>query len=268
MSQPKIIDCFIFYNEVDLLNYRLNILNSVVDYFVIVEATLTFTGKKKELTFNNIKSQFDKFKEKIIHIIVDDMPYEYPNIDFNNREQWKNEDFNRNCISRGIDLIENKNDNDIIIISDLDEIPDPKFLLKIKNNEIVIENVNSLEMDFYYYNLNTNTNVRWSSAKILNYNNFKLHNDCQKIRGLNVPIIKNGGWHLSYFGDSKFIKNKLENFAHQEFNNDYYTNINKIEEKLKLQDNLFDNNKFTHIPVSENNYLPPEYDKYLTNFFV
>ena len=96
----KIIDCFIFYNELDLLEYRLNILNDVVDYFVIVESTHTFVGKEKVLFFNENKHLFEKFNEKIIHIIVDDFPYKYPNINIHNNEQWKNEKFQRRLESK------------------------------------------------------------------------------------------------------------------------------------------------------------------------
>ena len=81
----KIIDCFIFYNELELLTYRINILNDVVDYFVIVESTHTFIGKEKKLYFDENKNLFEKFKKKIIYIIVDDFPYKYPNINFNKK---------------------------------------------------------------------------------------------------------------------------------------------------------------------------------------
>ena len=265
-NEVKIIDCFLFYNEIDLLKYRLNILNNTVDYFVIVESTFSHSGVEKTLAFNNIKSEFDKFKDKIIHVIVDDFPCKYPNINYENNDQWKNENFQRNCISRGINRIENKNDNDIIIISDLDEIPDPKVLLKIKNNEINIE-INSLELDLYYYNLNTKQEIQWYQSKILKYSEYKKLINCQEIRLPIYPIIKNAGWHLSYFGDSSFIKNKLTYFAHQEFNNDNYTNIHKIEEKVKNKINLFDEIKFKNISVSENTNLPPEYDKYLKKYY-
>jgi beta-1,4-mannosyl-glycoprotein beta-1,4-N-acetylglucosaminyltransferase len=88
----KIIDCFIFYNEIDLLTYRLNILNDIVDKFVIVESTYTFSGKEKKLYFNENKHLFEKFNEKIIHIIVDNIPFKYPNINYKNKEQWVNEE--------------------------------------------------------------------------------------------------------------------------------------------------------------------------------
>ena len=92
----KIIDCFTFYNEVDILNYRLNILNDVVDYFIIVESTHTFSGIEKKLIFFENTSLFEKFKDKIIHIIVDDFPYTFPNINYEKKQQWENEYHQRN----------------------------------------------------------------------------------------------------------------------------------------------------------------------------
>ena len=112
----KIIDCFIFYNELDLLTYRLNLLNNIVDYFIIVESTHTFVGKEKSLFFNENKHLFEKFTNKIIHIIVDDFPHKYPNVNISNNDVWNNEIFQRNAISRGINSIENLTESDLIII--------------------------------------------------------------------------------------------------------------------------------------------------------
>ncbi len=89
----KIIDGFIFYNELDLLTYRLNILNSVVDYFVIVESRHTFTGREKILYYEQNKALYEQFKDKIIHVVVEDMPYTYPNINIGSNNQWTNEHF-------------------------------------------------------------------------------------------------------------------------------------------------------------------------------
>jgi len=139
----KIIDCFIFYNELDLLTYRLNILDDIVDYFVIVESTHTFTGKEKQLYFNENKHKFERFNEKIIHIVVDDFPFRNPN----GNEVWANEYFQRNAISRGLERIHNLDMDDIIIIADLDEIPAPKILSDIKTSNLTVS-VNILQMDF------------------------------------------------------------------------------------------------------------------------
>ena len=139
VPNKKIIDCFTFYNELDLLNYRFNILNDVVDYFILVESVYTHTGKEKKLFFKENQHLYDRYKNKIIHIIITDMPHKYPNININNNEQWINEKFQRNCIKVGLEKI-NLLDEDLIIISDLDEIPDPKTLLKMKENKIKYNN--------------------------------------------------------------------------------------------------------------------------------
>jgi beta-1,4-mannosyl-glycoprotein beta-1,4-N-acetylglucosaminyltransferase len=265
----KIIDCFIFYNEIDLLTYRLNILNDIVDYFVIVEATHTFIGKEKRLFFNENKHLFEKFHEKIIHIIVDDFPYKHPNIDIEKGNQWVNETFQRDQIKRGLDKLD-LNDEDIITITDLDEIPDPNTLLKIKNNEIKIE-LNTLRVDFYYYNLNSKIyNEVWNKTKIISFKKYKeLSISCNSIRYSDCQYIDNGGWHLSYFGDSKFIKNKIEQFSHQEYNNEHYTDIEKIETRVKSFSDLYDRNgNIVKTSINDNTYLPPEYDKYLTKFII
>ena len=87
----KIIDSFIFYNEIDLLYYRLSILNEFIDKFILVESTLTFTGELKPLFYLENKNKFEKFNDKILHIIINDMPYKQPNINYNLNNQWANE---------------------------------------------------------------------------------------------------------------------------------------------------------------------------------
>lgn len=263
----KIIDCFIFYNELDLLNYRLNILNDVVDYFIIVEATHKHNGKEKNLIYEENKKQFDSFKDKIIHIVLNDFPSKSPNINLNNVESLKNEIYQRNSIKLGIDKLKLNND-DIIIISDLDEIPDPNTLKKIKNNEIIIT-VNTLELDFYYYNLNSKQNYLWKKTKILSFKKYKeLSLTCEQIRQNNFSIIKNGGWHLSYFGDKHFIKDKIDSFHHQELNIDKFTNLDNIENNINNYNDLFNRltDKISKISIKDNKYLPVDYDKYLLKY--
>lgn len=266
-KQPKIIDCFTFYNELDMLTYRLNTLNDVVDFFVLVEATHTHVGKVKPLFYQENKHLFEKFNHKIIHVIVDDFPHKYPNINIEKEEQWKNEKFQRNCISRGINKLSLQN-NDIITITDLDEIPNPKVLEQMKNNTIGVS-INILEMDLYYYNLNSKLGHLWHHSKILTFEKYnELNVGCDEIRFYSCPIIKNAGWHLSYFGDEKFIKNKIENFGHQELNINSFTNKEKIQNRIKNTQDLFDRpTNLKHINIEDNDNLPPEYDTYLINFY-
>ena len=262
----KIIDCFIFYNELDLLTYRLNILNSVADYFIIVESTHTFVGKEKQLFFNDNKHLFEAFNEKIIHIIVDDFPSKEL---CNGDKVWQNEYFQRNAISRGLNELDTVLElNDMIIISDIDEIPNPHTIYDLKNKQLV-NNINILQMDLYYYNLNTKFTTPWNLCKIMSYQKYKeLGMICSTIRSIDCPIILNGGWHLSYFGDPNFIKNKIENFSHQELNTSKFTNLENIEEKIKNFTDLYEReNDIKKIDIENNNNLPPKYDVYLVKYY-
>jgi beta-1,4-mannosyl-glycoprotein beta-1,4-N-acetylglucosaminyltransferase len=264
----KIIDCFIFYNELDLLNYRLNVLNDVVDYFILVEATHTHSGKAKELFYENNKSMFSKFHNKIIHVIVDDLPYKFPNIDYEQKQQWANEKFQRNCGARGLGPIPDLRRNDYIIIADLDEIPDPRILHQIKNDNVSFSlEVYALEMHFYFYNLHGKLPHKWYHTKIISVDKLiSIKRTFDDVRFVQCPIISSAGWHLSYFGDENFISNKLKNFAHQEFNNDKFTNTYKIKEKLKIGQSIFDEYIIEFAPLKTNPYLPLGYEKYLIKF--
>lgn len=269
----KIIDCFIFYNEKEMLNYRIKMLNKYVDYFVIVEATHTHSGKEKPLTSLEMPEIFgdnSDFKNKIIHIIIDDFPFIFPTIDYSKNEQWKNENYQRNCIEKGLNKITDLQNEDIIIITDLDEIPNPLILLKIKDCLIKVT-ANILEMDMYYYNLNTKHKDIWVQAKIITFGSFKeLKVGINDIRPLTLPSIPNGGWHLSYFGDKYYIKNKIENFTHQEFNHPYFTSLENIEKRMNEFGDVYDRNyvPIEKIAIKDNKNLPFQYEKYLQNFIV
>jgi len=266
-----IIDCFIFYNELDLLEYRLNILNNIIDFFIIVESTKTFTGNDKPLFFNDNKfnHKFNHFYHKIIHVIVTD--FIIPDISKN--QQWINEKNQRNYINNGINSLNQKikiSDNDLIIISDIDEIPDPKTISFIKNFKLPVT-IASLGQDLYYYNLKCKNKLRWNRAKILSYLFYKKFinskpNICRIINPKNC--ISKGGWHLSYFGDSNFIQNKIINFSHQEVNKSEFINNDNIINKIINGKDLFNrsNQNFDIIDINDNKYLPPLYNIFLSKF--
>ena len=234
----KIVDCFIFYNELKMLEFRLKYLYDTVDHFVIVESTVTHTGVPKPLYFQDNKPLFSKYLNKIIHIVVDDMP--------ETDNALGREMFQRNCIDRGISRLE-LNDDDLIHISDCDEIPNKSVL---KNT--LCDGIHSLVHRFYYYNFTTLSTDYWNLAKLLNYRTYKTHKTPQRIRiGLPyVSDIQNGGWHFSYFGTPEFIQTKLQNFSHQEYNNTTYTDPETIKLHIKNGDDLFgrDWHQLTRIP--------------------
>jgi beta-1,4-mannosyl-glycoprotein beta-1,4-N-acetylglucosaminyltransferase len=255
-----------FYNELNLLLYRLHVLRDVVDYVVLVESTHTHVGKEKKLYFEENKSMFAEFLDKIIHVVVDDFPHQYPNINCAS-ETWVNENFHRNCIERGIQRLALA-DTDVLVITDLDEIPDPETLGRIHSGEIPVS-VHILNMDMYYYNLNTRFNEAWTCAKIISYQKYKeLNVGCNAVRHMSVnSVILKGGWHLSYFGDAQFIQNKIQQFAHQELNHAVFTDIANIEQRMKRQTDLYDRPlNIEKVDIQNNTYLPPEYDVYLNSF--
>ena len=266
----KIIDGFIFYNELDMLEYRFNVLDDVVDMFILVESTHTHAGHPKPLFFEQNKARYAKFLPKIIHIIVDDFPFLAPNIDYSKNEQWQNENWQRNCIARGISKIAWLDSQDIILCSDLDEIPNPDMLHSLQTTDFNIT-IHALVQDFYYYNLNSKiVSEQWVSARLMTYGIFQqLGNTFSNLRFYGCITIPNAGWHLSYFGDERFIENKIREFGHQELNKTEFTDHEKIAARVRDGRDLYDRpgNVIVYIPVSQNPNLPPRYTEFLGKYY-
>ena len=232
-ENKKIYDCFLFYNELDLLEIRLNELADTVNYFVIVEATKTFTNTEKKLYFDDNKDRFSKFNHKIIHIIVDDMPNYGEGYDAN----WKREIYQRDCIKRGLT---NCRGDDIVIISDVDEIPNKKSI-KNYNRKFGICN---LQMKLYYFFVNYRTvNLNWNNPKIMTFADMN-ENTCNEIRCLhqthNLYNLSDGGWHYSYLGDYFNVVNKLASISHQEYNSDKFLNQERLLHKIANRQDIYD----------------------------
>ena len=153
-SIPKRVDAFIFYNELAMLEYRLTILDDIVDHFILVEARQTFTGTPKDLIYQSNISRFGQFIGKVTHIIVD-LPYS---------DAWANEHLQRSSIGLGIEQLGLDN-SDRVIVSDVDEIPDINALLFIKSNPGIADIV-ALRQDLYYYNIETKYTDKWCLAKV------------------------------------------------------------------------------------------------------
>jgi acetyltransferase-like isoleucine patch superfamily enzyme len=221
-----------FFNELDLLEIRLNVLNDVVDKFVLVESTKTHSGLDKELVFQKNKERFSKFLDKIIYILVDDMPKVI------NGDAMASDIFQRNAIARG--LTNCKND-DTILISDLDEIPNPDKILKYKD----CSGVKVFEQKLFVYFLNNRDLKRpyWFGTKMLSYSELVKNNLIpQKIRLMetHLQIIKNGGWHISYLGGAEKVALKIKSFAHQEVNSKENTDIDIIKKRIENGEFLYD----------------------------
>jgi beta-1,4-mannosyl-glycoprotein beta-1,4-N-acetylglucosaminyltransferase len=249
----KIIDSFLFFNELSILDLRLNILNNYVDKFVIVESTKTHSGINKELIFEKNKHLFQNFLNKIEYIVYDpDKPY----------LPWENENNQRRKI---IDGLQDCLCDDIIFLSDVDEIPNPEKIQFIKNAALPSYHDSILSMKQYlsYYYLNyIDKQIATSdfNSKCFYYNTLQCFydNDIQKIRNeKNVMIVEDGGWHFSFLGGKDKIREKLESYAHQEYNND---NIkNNIESVIESGNDLFNRNEYKFEKKEINDLIFPEY---------
>jgi beta-1,4-mannosyl-glycoprotein beta-1,4-N-acetylglucosaminyltransferase len=246
----KVVDAFMFFNELDILKLRLAELNDVVDTFILVEATLTHSGLPKPLYFQENKHLFEPYLHKIVHIVMNDLPCEQT-------WTWTRETGQRNAIWRGVPQLGLKLD-DIFMWMDVDEIPDSDQVAALKANGLP-EGIHCFSMDMYYYNLTCKSPNQWTHAKVSEFGALGPSPDLSALRTTGgFPALPRGGWHLSYFGDAEFIRNKLQSFAHDEFNNPYFTDLGRISARIETGTDLFDRSyvSWTHVPIETNTYMP------------
>ena len=237
-----IYDCFSFFNELDLLDLRLHELDHVVDKYVLVESTLTHTGMRKPLYYWENRERFWKFWYKIIHIIVDDMPFTPEQIQeaitpqdrlwlatgYQLGDNWVRERYQRNQIMRG--LVDCKPD-DIIIIEDADEIMKPYALEHIHETIVDGSNAATQTLNTYYMNWKC-TNMEWAGSKVLKYK-FVDNPSEHRFHTPAAGFIPDGGWHYNFLGGAEAIKQKIISYAHQEFNTP--ATLDNIEARLYYQ---------------------------------
>lgn len=195
-----IIDAFMFFNEFDVLEKRLRYLNDVVDLFVIVESPETHMGNKKPLYFEENKDRYSEWMHKIRYVVA-------PKCDqYDKLDKFAIEKFQREHILKGI---EDAYDSDTLIISDVDEIP---------NRDIVkrVIPTTSLHMTMFEYSFDyLFEGEMWIGSVFTSVGDArKVGTNYFRFNRWRFPIIKEGGWHLSSFGDEKHVKSKIENYAH------------------------------------------------------
>lgn len=212
----KVYDCFPFFNELDVLELRLQELWDTVDYFVLSESNLSHSGKPKEYFFENNKERFSKYLEKIIHIKVEDMP--------ETDDSWVRERYQRFCLGRGLTDIQ---PDDIIIVSDCDEIARADIIEMIKVDENNWDKY-ILSIAHYQYRLNYMKFHTISKNNNIMVTRGRAFTDAQKEREFtfywnpkpaDTVFVNHGGWHFTYLGDDKHAITKIQNFAHTESDN-------------------------------------------------
>ena len=245
----KLFDCFMYNNENLILELRLNSLNDYVHKFVIVESAFDHQGNKKELKFNINK--FKKFKHKIKYLRLSSFP--------KNLSDWDRENYNRNYLEKGISEAA---PDDLIMISDVDEIPSIKDLSIFKKKKFTVF---KQQMIYYRFNLQNVTEPHWYGTKVCKKKYLKspqwLRN--QKVKHypfwrfdkINWNVIKNGGWHFSFVMSNSMIKQKIKSFAHREYNNKKFNNLNLIKKKIKQKKDIF-GRKVNFRKIKNTNKLP------------
>ena len=255
----KIYDCFMYFDEEIVLDVRLNTLNDFVDYFVIVESKFTHKGDLRELKFNHKK--FQKFKDKIIYLIYDKLPPEIEEVKTNDHHNelsrkyiWNaayRENGQRNYIVNGLINAEKE---DIILISDVDEIPK---LSNINFNEIV-EKIILFKQDMFYYKFNLHLpNLVWTGTKacrkkdLINpqwlrnikdrkYSFFRIDTFFSKTKYKSIKTINDGGWHFSNIKTAKEIEHKLKSYLHHREFDEKPLSVNEIDKIIKKKQAIYD----------------------------
>ena len=254
----KIYDCFMFYDEDLVVDLRLNILNEHVDEFIIVESKFTHSGEKRELLFDINK--YSNFKNKINYIALDIEPYNLEKVTNSDTEDktnskyimnaLKRENFQRNEITKGLTKA---NPEDLILISDVDEIPNLSNLDVSKvNNEIVL-----FKQNFYYYKLNLKLeNMPWLGTKACKYKNLKSPQWLRNVKDKkypfwrldvlfsnkkysNIKFIENGGWHFSNMKTPAEIEKKMRTYLHHREYDINPLGKEKIEEIMKSKKSIY-----------------------------
>ena len=259
MLKNKVYDCLTFFDENLLVNSRFEILKDVVDYFIVCESNYDHIGKKKKINFE-LKNK--EFKNKVRHIIIEE---NFPNLN----DPWSTESYQREKIFDGLYDIE---DNDFIMYSDSDEIPNPDMIKDIK----LKKKYGIFMQKFFVYKINVFNKHEspWEGTRICRKRDFKNFTYMRKkINSKNlkkpfwkinydksIQLINEGGWHFNNLYTPEAISNKLKTFQHEKFKKDEYSSIDIIKKKISALEDLFGrNHKYETVNINS------EYPDYIKN---
>ena len=239
-----------------MMDVRFNVLNHYVSKFIVVESTFSHSGKKKKLNFNI--DDYPKFKDKIIYLVIDHEPIELikkENLELDSVSKRLNSlkriEQSYNYMTKGI---KDASDDDLIMLSDNDEIPDLSKLNldKIENNFVIFEQL------FFYYKFNLlYDRMSWYGTKGCKKKKLKKFSTLRNIKNKkypfwrldtifsdtkqkNVRIIKNGGWHFTNLKTPDELFEKLSNFGHHDEFEKLNITIESLKDKINKKEVFYD----------------------------
>ena len=255
----KIFDCFMYFDEEQVLDLRLNVLYQNVDYFVIVESIYNHKGEKRNLLFNSQK--FEKFNDKIIYLVYDKIPQLVEPIKETDNEKEKDGKYIMNALYREnaqrdfiFEGLKSAKKDDLILISDVDEIPKLSSvnLNQIKNEIILFKQ----DMFYYKYNLSL-PNFKWTGTKAVKKKNlvspqwlrnvkdrkypfYRIDTFFSDKKYIDIKIINDGGWHFSNIKSPEMIEHKLRSYLHHREFDQVSLSIEEINELVKKKQAIYD----------------------------
>lgn len=265
-SARRVYDCFVFFNELDILEIRLNTLDKLVDTFVLVESTHTFTGQEKPLVYAENKDRFKRFNDRIVHVVVDDMPALA-------ESTFVREAHQRSAIGRGL---ADARPRDIVIVSDVDEIPKPELLERALKD--AAGRITYFEGVYYHFRLNWRLIGRQDlmTSRMIEYRHFRdgwLLRTTKGKRSASLPawlerifwtpyaaarhrawlgrrIVPEGCWHFSFMSDPERIREKLTAYKAPDRLKLKDLRGDAVEERLSARRSMFDS-EIEVAPLSE-----------------
>ena len=257
----KIYDCFTFYNELDLLDLRLEQLYDWVDHFVIVEATSTFQNQPKPLYLKDNWSRYEKYQDKIIHVVAD----------LKDTDPWQNERHQRDSIMQGL---VDASPHDIAIISDVDEFIRPEAIAQMRNSSALVFGLRVPYFNFKFNYMLVNDPEAycvWATASRVEHlagpedmrrSRWTLNQFPYNYNDGTVQLIEHAGWHFTYLGNDEFIRTKIKSFAHSELNTVEVLGSIDVEQCIAQGRgfNINDPRKFVIVDLDD--YFPVELKQY------
>jgi beta-1,4-mannosyl-glycoprotein beta-1,4-N-acetylglucosaminyltransferase len=268
----KIYDCVPFFNELEILEIRLELLYDYVDHFIISECDYTFSGLPKSFNFEENKDRFSKYMDKIIYVkhtntfnidnltssiysgkkriiyqrIINRLEHmkTLPDTEYG-VPHWCRDYYHKELTMLATDICE---DDDLILFGDLDEIPNPEKI-KFDGNSYVFNQYNMI------YYINTESNLKWHGTYLCKYSDI-IENSFMYTREkrMTFEVLDNTGWHLSFMGGSEKIKEKIKSYGHQEFNNSYI--LNNVESNMKVNNDILCRGTIKINNININDYYP------------